>query len=288
MTLVAVVLAAGFGTRLHPLTRHTPKPLLDVGGRPVLDHLVDRLVEVDGLVELVVVVNGRFAEHFHEWAARRRSPVPVTVVDNGVLEAERRAGAVADLARAMAAVDRPVDHWLVVGGDNLLDDDLAARARSVAETSVPVVLCRDLGDAVPPARHGEVTVDGSGRIVGFREKPDEPRSPLVATCTYVLDRAAPDEIGAYLADGGDPDAPGGFVGWLAARRPVRAEVLTGTYFDIGDLDDLAAARAHHAERGDSPASRAVRGVCPPVSPRWVPGGGGHWVAMAWWASASGS
>ena len=239
----AVILAAGFGTRLAPLTDHTPKPLIDVGGRAVVDHLVDRLVEIDDLDRVVVVASDAHPDAWRSWQAAQ--PATVHVVSNGVTRIEDRRGAIADLALGLDELD-PSAPALVVAGDNLLDEDLGAHLRKALAEDRPAVLCRDLGDDVPPGRFGEITVDDSDTVTGFREKPEHPESPLAATCTYVFPRASDADVATYLTDNGQVDSPGGFIAWLSAQRPVGASRLTGRYFDIGNHETLAEARAAFA------------------------------------------
>lgn len=239
----AVILAAGFGTRLAPLTDHTPKPLIDVGGQAVIDHLVTRLLAVDGLDRIIVVASDVHPDAWRRW--EKGQSEMARVVSNGVTRFEDRRGAIADLALGLDELD-PTEPALVVAGDNLLDEDLGHHlARSLAGAR-PLVLCRDLGDHVPPGRFGEITVDDSDTVIRFREKPGRPESPLVATCTYVFPRASDADVATYLADDGHVDSPGGFVAWLSTQRPVGASRLTGRYFDIGNHDTLAEARAAFA------------------------------------------
>lgn len=239
----AVILAAGFGTRLAPLTDHTPKPLLDVGGRPVASHLVDRLNAVDGLTEIVVIVNGVHLDQWNRWRQSTGTPTP-RIVSNGVMADGDRAGAVSDLRLAISRL-ADADWIIVLAGDNLLEEDLHPHLAAAASSGHAHVLCRDLGVDVPPGRFGEITVDDAGRITRFREKPAQPESPLAATCSYVLPGDCLELLDSYLL-AGEADSPGSFVGWLSHQQIVHARVLTGRYFDIGNHETLAAARAAHA------------------------------------------
>lgn len=240
----ALILAAGFGTRLAPLTDQVPKPLVRVGGRAVVDHIVDRLRAVESLDRIIVITNDLHRDQWLTWAATQ--PPEIRLLTNGVSAYADRRGAVADLALGLAELDAD-DAALVVAGDNLLDEDLGAHLDRARAEDRPLVLCRDLGSDVPPGRFGEIAADADGTVRRFREKPERPESPLVATCTYVFPTAADADVDGYLAAGGAADSAGGFIGWLAGRRTVGASRLTGRYFDIGSLDTLAQARAAFAD-----------------------------------------
>ena len=180
MKVGAIILAAGFGTRLAPLTDHTPKALLTVGTQPVASHLLERLNELTGLAQVIVVVNDCHMDQWHRWRASTPTRPAVHVVSNGVTRNEERPGAVADLAlgvRNLNANDEAPDWTIVLAGDNLLDEALQPHLDAAALAGHPVVLCRDLGDNVPARRFGEITVDEHDIITRFREKPAEPESP---------------------------------------------------------------------------------------------------------------
>lgn len=243
MTLNVVLLAAGFGTRMYPLTEQTAKPLLKVGGQPVLTRLVGRVNELPDVGQITVTTNQRFHADMQAWAAAQQIALPIKVINSGATEPANRRGAVGDLAAAME-IDHSGARWLVMAGDNLLDHPLALYVDAVADGNA--VLCRDLGDHVPSGMFGEVTVDDTGTVTGFREKPDDPQSPLAATCTYLLDGHAPERVGQYLDNGGNPDAPGQFISWLSEQVPVQALSIRGDYFDIGSLEALEVARVAYS------------------------------------------
>lgn len=246
----AVVLAAGFATRLWPLTRERAKPLLDVGGRPVLSRLLDRvlaLAQVDGVL---VVTNGRFHRQFEDWRSGYASRVPIELLCDGSGSEASKLGALADLALAFARVPAS-ETVLVVAGDNLIDTELAPLARAFESAGDALVTVRELAGEMPPGRYGEVTLDASGRIVRFREKPPDPRSRLAAICLYFLRPSARAMLAEYLAAGGERDAPGHFLAWLAPRAVVSGAVLGGRYFDIGDRASLEAARTAFRPGGEN-------------------------------------
>ncbi|MDQ3065540.1 MAG: nucleotidyltransferase family protein [Actinomycetota bacterium] len=234
----AIILAGGYATRLRPLTDDLSKCLLPVGGRPMLDWILERIQAVDEIDEVHVVTNSRFAQDFRHWAKLKEG---VTVHDDGTSSNGDRLGAMGDVAFTLdrAEID---DDVLVVAGDNLFDYDLEDyvefwRSKGVA-TAVAV---HDVGDLTLASQYGIVDVAGDDRIVSFVEKPEQPASTLAATATYIYHRAHVPLVRRYLDEGNAPDQVGSFIAWLLEREPVFAFWFTGTWLDIGDHDQLLSA-----------------------------------------------
>jgi glucose-1-phosphate thymidylyltransferase len=193
-----------------------------------------------------VVCNARFADAFRSWREQGDWPVPVHVLDDGASDPESRRGATGDLAFALR--ERALDgrDLLVLAGDNLLDCRLG-RARELLERRrAPVLIVREVARDGGPSRYNEVELDSDGRVLHFREKPEQPHSPLAAIALYFYPPAIAEWVESYLAGGGNPDAPGHFVAWLHAHTPVFATPLEGRWFDIGDAQTLAEARSAFA------------------------------------------
>lgn len=243
----AIVLAAGFATRMYPLTRDRAKPLLDVAGEPVLSRLLDRVLSLDAVDEVLVVSNHRFFEAFERWRDGYGARVPVRVLDDGALDDEGKRGAIADLAFAVEHLGDAGADLLVVAGDNLIDFDLAPHAERFAELGRPTCLVREIEGVVPPRRYSEVTLDGT-RVVTCREKPAEVRSNLSAICLYFLPGSVRPRLAEYLASQSEHDAPGHFLAWLHAREPLSASRIDGGWHDIGDVETLERARAAFGTR----------------------------------------
>jgi glucose-1-phosphate thymidylyltransferase len=234
----AVILAAGYGTRLRPLTDRVAKPLLSLAGRPIISLLYDKLAEVVDIDAVHVVTNSRFARDFAQWAAAIRGGPPVHVHDDGTTSDDGRLGAVRD---AKLAVDRgglAGDDVIVVAGDNVFDysvSDYVRFWRTKACGSAIAVCERDL-ELVK--RYSMVQVDDRDRVVSFVEKPDRPTSNLVGTATYIHCRQHLWLLDAYLSGPHRGDRPGDFVQWLHERLPVHAYRFTGPWLDIGNHDQL--------------------------------------------------
>lgn len=222
----ALVLAAGYATRLSPLTDDFPKGLLPVGGRPMVDWIVDniRRARID---DIRLVTNARFAPLFEEWSDG------VTILNDGTSTNETRLGAIGDIE--FADLD---DDGLIVAGDNLFEYELADFVAFWRRREGSAVAVHDVGSKELAKKYGVIDVDVDGRIVDFAEKPEEPASTLVATATYLYTRAHLQLVGTYLAAGNPPDQPGHFVAWLHRREPVYAYRFDGGWYDVGDLGQL--------------------------------------------------
>jgi glucose-1-phosphate thymidylyltransferase len=234
----ALILAAGYATRLRPLTDDFPKGLLPVGGRPMVDWIVDNIREA-GIDDIALVTNARFAAMFEDWADG------VAIVDDGTTTNDDRLGAIGDIQ--FVGLD---DDALVVAGDNLFDYALSELvAFWEAKGRASAVAVHDVGDRALAKRYGIVDVDADDRIVSFVEKPDDPPSTLAATATYLYSREHLRLVDAYLDEGNNPDQPGNFVAWLHRREPVYAFRFAGGWYDVGDHAQLLEAdnrlRAQH-------------------------------------------
>jgi glucose-1-phosphate thymidylyltransferase len=238
--LHAVCLAAGFATRLYPLTLHRAKPLLEVGGRPLLTRIL-RQVEASGAVTAVTVVsNARFHADFVRWRDAVGARLPVDVIDDGAVDNDHRLGAIRDLALALHTAPQDVDGYLVLACDNLFDFDLGTLVERFQLRGRGQLVVREVPAPVPPGKYSEVVLDGD-RVARFREKPNQPESNLSAIAVYLLPASLPRLVDDYLAAGGNPDAPGHLLAWLSERLPLEASRLHGRWLDIGSAADLAAA-----------------------------------------------
>jgi glucose-1-phosphate thymidylyltransferase len=224
----ALILAAGYATRLRPLTDSIPKQLLPVGGRPMVDWVLDRIQETSA-DEVHLVTNARFARDFERWAADK----DVVIHDDGTTSNEDRLGAIGDIH--FVGLD---DDLLVVAGDNLFDYSLAdyeSYWRSKGGSSVAVL---DVGNPELAKKYGIVDVDENDRVIGFVEKPDDPPTTLCATATYLYKREHAALLSTYLDEGNPPDQPGYYIAWLHERAPVYAYRFAGEWYDIGDQNQL--------------------------------------------------
>ena len=235
----ALILAAGWGTRLGRAARGRAKALVPIGSRHALDWALcaaDRLVEVD---RIDVLASAYHAPGFHAWASERRPRARLRVLDDGVTAAHQRRGAIGDLAYYL---DRfpPADDLLVLAGDNVFDLPLAALARHARVA--PTVVVMDLGhpDRVRP--YASVVLDQGGRVTELVEKDPAPPSSLAATALYGIPRARQRDPRAYLEAGGLADNLGHLARWWSEAGLLRGVLGAGRWIDVGTAADLARAR----------------------------------------------
>jgi glucose-1-phosphate thymidylyltransferase len=224
----ALILAAGYATRLRPLTDAIPKQLLPVGGRPMVDWILDRIAETSA-DEVHLVTNARFAPDFERWAEGK----DVQVHNDGTTSNEDRLGAIGDIE--FVGLD---DDLLAIAGDNLFDYSLADYESYWRAKEGSCVAVHDVGDPELAKKYGIVDVDEQDRITNFVEKPADPPTTLCATATYLYRREDAGLVPTYLAEGNPPDQPGNFVAWLHKRAPVYAYRFPGDWYDVGDLAQL--------------------------------------------------
>ena len=243
----ALILAAGYATRLRPLTDSFPKMLLPLAERPMLDYLLDRIREVGEIEEIHLVTNARFAPIFGDWA-----PEDVTVHDDGTRSNEDRLGAIGDIALAIERGGLAGADLLVVAGDNLIGYSLRGLVDFWRAKGGSAVALHEVSDPELLKNYGVVELDEDDRVVGFQEKPAEPRSNLAATAAYLYRAEHMELLARYLEEGNPPDAPGNFAAWLHTRAPVHGYRTSGEWHDIGDLRQLLEADNLLRERAGLP------------------------------------
>jgi glucose-1-phosphate thymidylyltransferase len=230
-----LLLAAGYATRLRPLTETIAKPLLPVGGRPMADWILDRIAGVPEIDGVHVVTNSVYAGAFERWAADK----DVVVHDDGTSSNDDRLGALGDVRFALRDERLAGDDLLVIAADNLFEFPLSRYIdfwRSKGDGSALAVY--QLADPALAPLYGVVELDENDRIVGMEEKPEHPKSNVVATAMYLFSRAHVALLERYLDEGNAPDPPGRYITWLCEREPVYGFRFGEAWLDIGDPQQL--------------------------------------------------
>ena len=237
-----LILAAGYATRLYPLTENFPKPLLTVGEKTILDWLVDDIASTGYVDGFVVISNHRFAQQFEDWA--KTKSIPVTVVDDGTCSNETRLGAVRDIQFAMDALKTDED-VLVIAGDNVLDFSFAGFIAYAKEKETSCVMCHEENELAKQRKTAIICFDDQGMITSYEEKPQQPKGNHAVPPFYCYRAEDVKRIPEALADGCSADAPGSFAAWLSRKTAVHAWVMPGKRYDIGDLKSYEAVQQNY-------------------------------------------
>ena len=236
----ALILAAGYATRLYPLTLTKAKPLLEVAGKPMIEWVLDNLAPVSDIRGIYVVTNNKFAKDFQDWAASyeaRQSSPPIKIINDGSNDDSDKLGAIGDIQLALLRENLAQDDLLVVAGDNLFSEPLTDFVRA-ARGSEATLATYDVGDLEAIKKYSAITTDPNGVLTSFEEKPAEPKSTLTGIALYFFAKETISLFTTYIAAGNNPDQPGRFIQWLYTLKPVRTHQITGTWFDIGSKETL--------------------------------------------------
>ena len=229
----AIIMAAGYATRLYPLTKDKPKPLLSVGGKPIIEYIIDKLKPFQDIDTIYVVTNDKFYGHFIKWQQEFNYNIPVEILNDGTLSNDDRLGAIGDM-NFVIGEKKIDDDLIVVAGDNLFDFDLNKLKEFSLDKNI-VICAYDVNDYKLATQYGIVSVEDDGKVVSFVEKPQNPPSTLAALGIYVFKKGKVPLISKYINDGNIADAPGYFIQWAYKNDEVYSYIFNGVWYDIGDL-----------------------------------------------------
>jgi len=237
-----LILAAGYATRLYPLTRTRPKPLLDVAGKPMIEHVLDNIAPIPGIDRVYVVTNAKFADQFQQWADHYRatkSKLNFTIINDGSTDDSNKLGAIGDLNLVLDR-EKVDDDLMVVAGDNLFSHSLEEFGKFCRSKNAPVLAVYDVGNLEEIKKYNSITIDDEGRITFFEEKPKQPKSTVTGIALYFYPRSSLSLIRQYIAEGNNPDQPGRLVQWMYQQpnMPFYTWRVPGTWFDIGSKETL--------------------------------------------------
>jgi glucose-1-phosphate thymidylyltransferase len=245
-----IILAAGYATRLYPLTLTQPKPLLPVAGKPMVDHVLDNLTSISGIDRVYIVTNAKFADHFQEWAddyRAKKKAIDFTIVNDGSTDDTNKLGAIGDLYLVITR-EKVDDDIIVVAGDNLFSENLGDFGKFARHKNAPVLAVYDVGNLEEIRKYNAISMDQDGKITFFEEKPKQPKSTITGIALYYYPRATVPLIKQYIAEGNNPDQPGRLVQWFYPRTPVYTWRVPGIWYDIGSKEALEEANRVFAKK----------------------------------------
>lgn len=228
----AIILAAGYATRLYPLTKNMPKALLPIGDKPIIDYIVESLITIPEMDGIYVVTNHKFAAQFEKWALDSRLQMPLQVLDDGTSTEEERLGAIGDIQFVLeqARID---DDLIIIAGDNFFTYRLKDYVEFYNRIQRDCVCVKQIDDVNVLKQVGVAVIDENNILIDVEEKPDVPKSDIGIYATYIYKRETLPLFARYLAEGNKHDAPGYFVQWLYKKKEVAAYRFIGECYDIG-------------------------------------------------------
>lgn len=234
----AIILAAGYATRLYPLTQDFPKPLLKVKKKEILKYILENVEKVSEIDEIFIVTNNRFFKHFNDWVKNYNTTKKINTVNDQTLSNEGRLGAIGDITFVLNKY-KIKDNILVVAGDNLFKFSLNELIRLFKEKKTSIVAARYIQDKTKLAnKFGVIMADENQKIIDFEEKPSEPRSNLASTCCYLFSKNDLIEFENCIKENKKPDNTGDFIKYLSNKKDIYCYIFDSEWFDIGSLEGL--------------------------------------------------
>lgn len=231
----AIILAAGYATRLYPLTKNQPKPLLQVGNQTMLDSIVEKMVAVDEIDEIFIVTNDKFHEHFENWVGQANYDIRLTVINDGTLSNEDRLGALGDIQHVINTAHVQED-LMIVAGDNLFGFSLVDLVTFYKNHDGNAISIYKEADSAQLIRGGTADIDNEGRVIGFEEKPEVVNYPYAVPTFYIIQKEDLHLFNAYQEEGNNMDANGNFIPYLLDHSKVYGFVFDEYRYDIGTLE----------------------------------------------------
>src|SRR5438105_1145435 len=235
-----LILAAGYATRLYPLTLNKAKPLLNVAGKPMIEWVIDNLAPIPDIENVYVVTNNKFAADFQAWAdeyVKRQPKLHFKIINDGSTNDSDKLGAIGDINLVVGRENLAMSDLIVVAGDNLFSEPLEGFADE-AKKYPATIATYDVGDLEAIKKYNNIETDASGVVTHFEEKPKHPKSAITGIALYYFSKDVVSMFSTYIAAGNNPDQPGRFVQWLYQHKPVHTYQIKGTWYDIGSKETL--------------------------------------------------
>src|SRR3989338_949502 len=194
----AIILCAGYATRLYPLTLDKPKSLLEISGKPILDYIVGKIEKIKEVDEIFVVANEKFYNHFGEWLNENKGKFEkkIKIVNDETISNETRLGGIGDLDFVIRK-EKINDDLLVILGDNLFDFDLISFSEFFKTKNETCVGVYDLKNKEEVKHLGVLEIKNQ-KLISFEEKPQNPKSTIVSTGIYLFPKKEIKTINDYM------------------------------------------------------------------------------------------
>lgn len=242
----AIILAAGYATRLYPLTESTPKPLLNVANKPIIEHIIDKLEQIELVNKIYIVTNDKFEQNFRSWLKKSDVEKPVEIINDGTKSNEDRLGALGDINYVINLKNLAND-FIVIAGDNLFELSLGDVVNFFKKRKSNVIVLHDVKD-IELAKHYGIVEVSDNIVTNFEEKPLSPKSTLASTGIYLFPKKTISLIKKYVAQGNNPDKTGSFIEWLYKRDVVHSYVTDKKWHDIGSIEQLEKASKYYRQK----------------------------------------
>ena len=231
----AIILAAGYATRLYPLTKNTPKALLELDGKPIVEYIIDEINRIDVIDEIIIVSNHKFYDHFKTWADGFDNEKRIKIINDGTTNEETRLGAIGDILFAIEKnnIDEEI---MVIAGDNYFTFSLLSYYEFYTSKNADCICVKKIDDKEDLKRYAIVSLDENRKVVDLEEKPENPKTDIAAFATYIYKKDTLPLFKKYIDEGNNKDAPGFFVEWLYKIKDVYAFEMNGECYDIGTYE----------------------------------------------------
>ena len=236
--MIAIILAAGYATRLYPLTKNQPKSLLPLGSKLIIDYIIDSIDKIRDISTIYLVTNDKFVSNFEQWNSKlnRSGKANIVIINDGTNSDENKLGAIGDIQLVVEKV-KIDDDICVLAGDNIFNYDIEEMYRFFKEKQAPTLIAIRVPELHQRLKLAVAVIDDDNRIIDLEEKPDNPKSEWGIYATYFYGKEIIPLIRTYLDEGNSADAPGNFPAWLYKRLPMYAYKGEGECVDIGTLEN---------------------------------------------------
>jgi len=241
----AIILAAGYATRLFPLTESFPKPLIKIAGKAMIDYIIEKTLEI-GIEDIFVVTNDKYAGYFEAWVKNLNYNVNIKIINDKTLSNDDRLGSIGDIQFVIdqEGID---DDVFVICGDNLFEFSLYKAKQRFDLTQKTTIVGFDVQEIDVAKKLWIISINNENEVIEFVEKPVNPPSTLASAGIYFYPKSVVRLLKTYLEAGNNKDAPGNFLAWLIHEDAVFAEIYTEQWYDVGTFENLKSAKEQFGE-----------------------------------------